>query len=325
MVGLTNTEHPLRLLALDGGGVRGLSELIIIHQLMLRIQRQNNLRSTPKPCDIFDLIGGTSTGGLVAIMLGRLKLSIEEAIDEFRSLAKDVFGERKPIGSDGRFKATNLENAIRSLVGRFVCAKDARDVSRTQLYRSYSCDASDENLDVTICEAARATSAAPTFFKRKKIGAPDREGEFVDGVMGSNNPVKLVLTEAQRIFPPDRPVSCIVSIGTGKKYISQVKSPSLLQRIIPISLIMAVKDMTTDCEAVAEEMERRFANVPVYFRFNVEHGLQSVGLGEYKQLGNIKAQTIQYLGAFATDQKTTQVADGLYNDIQGRCLVSDLA
>ncbi|OJJ40801.1 hypothetical protein ASPWEDRAFT_64169 [Aspergillus wentii DTO 134E9] len=245
MVGLTNTEHPLRLLALDGGGVRGLSELIIIHQLMLRIQRQNNLRSTPKPCDIFDLIGGTSTGGLVAIMLGRLKLSIEEAIDEFRSLAKDVFGERKPIGSDGRFKATNLENAIRSLVGRyggasesgkemrlfdsegegckvFVCAKDARDVSRTQLYRSYSCDASDENLDVTICEAARATSAAPTFFKRKKIGAPDREGEFVDGVMGSNNPVKLVLTEAQRIFPPDRPVSCIVSIGTGKKYISQV-------------------------------------------------------------------------------------------------------
>ncbi|KAI0544257.1 hypothetical protein F4679DRAFT_44147 [Xylaria curta] len=51
---------PLRLLSIDGGGVRGLASLIIINHLMKGIDRVN----PPKPCEYFDLIGGTSTGGL---------------------------------------------------------------------------------------------------------------------------------------------------------------------------------------------------------------------------------------------------------------------
>lgn len=58
-------EHDLRLLALDGGGVRGLSALQILKQLMDTVDPE----SPPKPCDYFDMIGGTSTGGLVAIIL----------------------------------------------------------------------------------------------------------------------------------------------------------------------------------------------------------------------------------------------------------------
>jgi patatin-like phospholipase/acyl hydrolase len=49
----------LRLLTLDGGGVRGLSALIILEQLMEVV----NPDAPPKPCDYFDMIGGTSTGG----------------------------------------------------------------------------------------------------------------------------------------------------------------------------------------------------------------------------------------------------------------------
>ena len=45
----------------------------------------------PKPCDYFDLIGGTSTGGLIAIMLGRLKMSIEECRDAYLELSKQAF------------------------------------------------------------------------------------------------------------------------------------------------------------------------------------------------------------------------------------------
>jgi patatin-like phospholipase/acyl hydrolase len=51
----------LRLLAHDGGGVRGLSALMILEQLMEAV----NPDLPPKPCDYFDMIGGTSTGGLV--------------------------------------------------------------------------------------------------------------------------------------------------------------------------------------------------------------------------------------------------------------------
>jgi patatin-like phospholipase/acyl hydrolase len=53
------STNGLRLLALDGGGVRGLSSLMILQQLMSRL----NPQSPPKPCEYFDMIGGTSTGG----------------------------------------------------------------------------------------------------------------------------------------------------------------------------------------------------------------------------------------------------------------------
>ena len=55
----------LRLLALDGGGVRGLSSLMILEQLMEAVDPDN----PPKPCDYFDIIGGTSTGGFVTFMV----------------------------------------------------------------------------------------------------------------------------------------------------------------------------------------------------------------------------------------------------------------
>ena len=55
------SNRELRLLALDGGGVRGLSTLMILEQLMEMV----NPGSPPKPCDYFDMIGGTGTGGWV--------------------------------------------------------------------------------------------------------------------------------------------------------------------------------------------------------------------------------------------------------------------
>jgi patatin-like phospholipase/acyl hydrolase len=57
----------LCLLSLDGGGVRGLSTLCILKSIMDRLNRVRRESSLPhvKPCEVFDLIGGTSTGGYV--------------------------------------------------------------------------------------------------------------------------------------------------------------------------------------------------------------------------------------------------------------------
>jgi Patatin-like phospholipase len=63
-----------RLLSMDGGGVRGLSSLLILKEIMLEIKRRKTLDKIPLPCDYFDLMGGTSTGGVIAIMLGRLRM-----------------------------------------------------------------------------------------------------------------------------------------------------------------------------------------------------------------------------------------------------------
>jgi len=63
-----------RILALDGGGVRGLSSLLILREIMEEIGRRNDTDPPPLPCQYFDMIGGTGTGGIIAIMLGRLRM-----------------------------------------------------------------------------------------------------------------------------------------------------------------------------------------------------------------------------------------------------------
>ena len=68
-----NTDRCPRILSLDGGGVHGLSALLILRNIMEEIARRNGMAEA-RPCEHFDLIGGTGTGGLIAIMLGRLRM-----------------------------------------------------------------------------------------------------------------------------------------------------------------------------------------------------------------------------------------------------------
>jgi patatin-like phospholipase/acyl hydrolase len=60
-------QNGLCLLSLDGGGVRGLSTLYILNGLMAQLNRERQAKNLPsvKPCEVFDLIGGTGTGGYV--------------------------------------------------------------------------------------------------------------------------------------------------------------------------------------------------------------------------------------------------------------------
>jgi patatin-like phospholipase/acyl hydrolase len=107
----------LRLLALDGGGVRGLSSLMILRQLMATVDPD----APPKPCDYFDLIGGTSTGGLIAIMLGRLRMTVDECIDAYTALSDRVFEKKSHRVNikgklQGRFDTAALEQAVKEIL-----------------------------------------------------------------------------------------------------------------------------------------------------------------------------------------------------------------
>jgi len=77
----------------------------------------------PRPCDYFDMIGGTSTGGLITIMLGRLHLSVDECIDEYKKLSPEIFTKvhhRVNWGGSlqGRFDGDALKEGVRSLLQR---------------------------------------------------------------------------------------------------------------------------------------------------------------------------------------------------------------
>lgn len=121
----TTKGPPLRILSLDGGGVRGYSMLILLQELMHRTFVETEGRAPrrseiPKPCEHFDLIAGTGTGGLIAIMLGRLRLDVETCKDVYVRMTKRVFETDKTIvGIPYRstlFKASKLEEAIRDCV-----------------------------------------------------------------------------------------------------------------------------------------------------------------------------------------------------------------
>lgn len=125
----SNPLHPLRLLSFDGGGVRGLSSLMILQDLMENIAKEEKRlhirpydnNDLPLPCDYFDLIGGTSTGGIIAILLGRLRLDVRDCIAIYSKLAGQIFkkdrsikiaGAKLPTGST-RFSGAVLEKAIK--------------------------------------------------------------------------------------------------------------------------------------------------------------------------------------------------------------------
>ncbi|KAI1806932.1 FabD/lysophospholipase-like protein [Daldinia bambusicola] len=235
-------KNGLCLLSLDGGGVRGLSSLYILKGIMTRLNNERGLDGLPpvKPCDVFDLIGGTSTGGLITIMLARLEMDVDECISVYNEVMKSIFKKKAnwfPVSLTGktkpRFKSAKLESAIKQAiirrgsketdlfndgVGRkckvFVCtiAHENRAIVRL---RSYNMP---DKLDIpaTITDAALATSAATTFFDPVNIGAR----KFADGALGANSLVREVEGEASNIWCPNtgdlKPlVKCFVSVGTG--------------------------------------------------------------------------------------------------------------
>lgn len=67
-------KHRPRILCLDGGGVYGLCELFVLRHIMSDIAIAAKLDCPALPCDYFDLIGGVGLGGLIAVMLGRLRM-----------------------------------------------------------------------------------------------------------------------------------------------------------------------------------------------------------------------------------------------------------
>ena len=129
----TTKGPPLRILSLDGGGVRGYSMLIIIQELMHRIFVETEGRAPkrheiPKPCDHFDLIAGMGTGGLIAIMLGRLRLDLDTCKELYVRMTRRVFETDKTLlGLPLRgtmFKATKLEESIRDSVREHTIFED---------------------------------------------------------------------------------------------------------------------------------------------------------------------------------------------------------
>ncbi|KAG6890171.1 hypothetical protein C0995_010875 [Termitomyces sp. Mi166 len=121
------------------------------------------------------------------------------------------------------------------------------------------------------------------------IGTEPKE-EFIGGEWRFNNPTSEVFQEAQNFYGRDRRISCIVNIGAGHP------KPIALSKTTDLDKVLG--DIATDCENLANRFEKEYGagnKAKTYFRFNVQQGMQDVGLTEWKKLGEVKTHTTQYL------------------------------
>ncbi|KFZ24198.1 hypothetical protein V502_01323, partial [Pseudogymnoascus sp. VKM F-4520 (FW-2644)] len=317
----TRAPHlPVCLLSLDGGGIKGISELLILQHIMVAVQGQLGLADEPLPCDYFDLVGGTSTGGLITIMLVRLRMTASAALNQYFDLAGKIFSKRNTKkGKEGAFKASTLEASIKKIVSDqekkhsnggcmlptsdnnirakgFVCAMAAEHMKKPYHLKTYKVSG-EIQYDCEIWEAARATTAAPTYFKAVSIKWPNgSSNRFVDAGLGFNNPTEEVIEEAETIFGTSTPLRVLVSLGCGVKTSIRYDAPSAIDRFLPVNAIKTVQAIATDCEKTSQNLERYFKHHKnVYFRFNIPE-IGDIGLSEVDKstLDRISASTKAY-------------------------------
>ncbi|CAN9185460.1 hypothetical protein AA0119_g11616 [Alternaria tenuissima] len=125
------------ILTLDGGGIRGYSSLLIIQRLMHEIaicERRLQTQEGPVegserrefnedellPCHYFDFMYGTSTGGLISVMLARLRMSVPQCLELYRKVGHELFGHRRsvlPLATKYHHKP--LEKAVQDIVRQY--------------------------------------------------------------------------------------------------------------------------------------------------------------------------------------------------------------
>ena len=170
----------------------------------------------------------------------------------------------------------------------FVCA--VRQVFSDSVcpFRTYS--SLRAHLAPRIWEAARATSAATTFFDPISIG-PFNE-RFVDGALGFNNPISVSLDEAiDQWFNARNAIQCIVSIGTGEPHPGPVGENAS-------QALATLKQMATETEKTADRFAKdrpEYVQAGKYYRFNVDKGLEDVGLEHHEKIDIIAGATARYL------------------------------
>ncbi|MBN8606579.1 MAG: patatin-like phospholipase family protein [Caulobacterales bacterium] len=204
-----------RILALDGGGVKGVLTLGMLKPLEDELRRRAGGDPNFRLSDYYDLIGGTSTGAIIASGLS-LGLSIDEMIELYMKLGPDVFGKTAGDGVflQSKFDARKLRRALHSVLstktlgsqdiktGLAIHAKridtgSAWVVTNHPLGVYYD-PASESgvfpNKRYRLTDLVLASAAAPTFFDEVTIDIefdekrrPIQKGFFVDGAVSANN------------------------------------------------------------------------------------------------------------------------------------------
>ncbi|KAH8834167.1 acyl transferase/acyl hydrolase/lysophospholipase [Flagelloscypha sp. PMI_526] len=276
--GKTELDGRKRLLSLDGGGLLGMSELHLLEDILGGDDKH--------PCEYFDLIGGSGTGGIIAILLGRFEMNIREAKDAFSKIIRifqDVAVNERALSLHNlhtlftKQLESTLSDVLEEAAPRmfapsklncltFVVANSLSNPN-FQVPRRFGTYTERESwckMDISVQDAIRTTMAG-----RLYSDVLLEEGFLIENFGGSvymnQNPTTHVLDEAKRIWPHHiQPF--IVSLGAG-----QIEMPS---SVIPsteakLDILQTLLKISSDCEKTHTEVNRTI--LPhLYHRFNVK-------------------------------------------------------
>lgn len=169
----------------------------------------------------------------------------------------------------------------------------------------------DRNQICTIWQAARATSAAPTFFDPIEFGVPPVR--YIDAGFGFNNPAEIAYDEVKDRWS-GRQLGLLLSLGTGKESIAALsRSPSKFGVKRQLAIVEALEQMATSAIRIDGQMWKRFHHMHSggkahYYRFNVDSGMDKIGLQEWEKQTELAGLTTAYLGQSKTKHEKNQCA-----------------
>jgi len=273
----------VRILTLDGGGIRGIIPAVILNYIEKRIQEKTE-NPNAKISDYFDMIAGTSTGGILSVLLSlpaendkkNGRYFAKEAIELYKTHGKEIFKKKRITKVFGAlYTAKGLDNILKEKMGdiklsesRKNCLITAYDISNREAVFFSSTDAVDsKDDDYYMREIARATSAAPTYFTPAKVQSlSGRTDYLIDGGVFANDPTMSALVEARKnkfsnIENPNFKEMYVVSIGTGKdtkRYTyEKAKKWGIAQWAVPILKIL----MSSSAEVVSYQVRKLFESL----------------------------------------------------------------
>jgi len=286
-----NDGGPKRILALDGGGLRGILTLRIVAKIENALKERHGGDDSFRLCHYFDLVAGTSTGSIIAaaVALGmkaddisKMYLDLGEKVFQksffrqgvFRALydqadliteLKKVFGANTTLGSD------DLKTGLLVVTKRLDSGSPwpIGNNPRGKYYGPREGSEAIPNRDYPLWQVVRASTAAPRYFEPEEIeilSAPGKKpvaGRFVDGgVSPFNNPALQALMYATldgyRVsWPMGADKILLVSIGTGLR--SPAVNPTSITASEAISALLSLMD---DCGALVETLLQWMSTSP---------------------------------------------------------------
>lgn len=283
----------IKVLSIDGGGIRGIIPAIVLAAIEEKLTEQ--MGQPVAISEMFDLIAGTSTGGILALALTKPdqsgkkpEYSAKNLVDFYEQEGPKIFAPttfakiREWV--DEKYPATGIDTVLEKYFGDTMLNEALTEVlipsyeieqRRPYFFKSQKAK-KDPKRNFLMKHIARATTAAPTYFEPLQLKADELTDYYalIDGGVVANNPALCAFVEAKTIFP-EAEKFLVVSVGTGelttRLFYEDVKDWGLLQWAQPI--LHVVFDGSSDTvDYQLRELLQDQNGEEYYYRFQTSLG-----------------------------------------------------